>query len=55
MSKDQLEAEFRAEMREAVKDLRADMKTMLASRSWLLGACAAIGGIVSWVVAIYLK
>ncbi len=55
VSKEQLEAEFRSEMRASIKDLRDDVKTLLASRSWLLGACAAIGGAVSYAVAIYFR
>lgn len=44
---DKLNEEFRAEVREALKELRYDVKMLIGFRAWLFGACAAISAVVS--------
>ena len=55
MSKEQLEAEFREEMRSSIKELRADVRSLIGFKAWLYGACAAISALISLAVAIYFK
>lgn len=46
------EAEFRAEMRASIREIREDIKTLIGFKSWILGACASISAAVSIVIAI---
>lgn len=55
MGKEELEAEFRAEIREHIKELRDDVKRLIGFRAWLLGAAATVSAIVTLAIDIFVK
>lgn len=55
MSKEQLEAEFRADIRKEIHELRMDVKKLLGFMAWLFGASAAVSAVVSLLIAVYFR
>ena len=43
------DAEFRQEIREALKEIRDDIKMLIGFRAWLLGMGVAAGAIGGWL------
>lgn len=52
---DELNKEFRHEMREALKELRKDVKQLLEFKWQIIGGSVAVSAIVSLAITLFLK